>query len=486
MLEKKLIVHVTHGKQFKNKASSFYRFTNERRSLRHSMSSTILDDETMAEIQRIVSMQDEDGVANTDELRLDLNPNPSRPLVRSRSNLQHQSPAPRGGLFDSTPSPPQYHPNRNQRMTVFMSREHDSMDSVSLAIKKKKLEIQREHEERTKTQAPTRDRAGLFDQHAKVRTQTMSLSPQTESSPRSPSSPEDSESSPKRNSLAEDFSLKISLSNLTKNRKSTRFAGEKSPHSPTHPIDETSPRHTLVNFFKNRKIQKMGDRVMDIAPIITEKEKLERQVRRRSSELGGMFLLNSADKMAPDDVPWYVTKEKKQRHRKDPKKIVNRVDIFSFTSIEEVLADPDAKAMLTAFAEDEFADENIMFWDDLIKYQQEGLLSHRIEMAKTLFNTYVDPKAPMALNINLKSVQECRLIHETGSEEAFSVIQTEVLQALCDLLERLRFSIQKERISEMDKLHQQGALKNETEVVSSSYQEFHLMEGFDALYKNKY
>jgi hypothetical protein len=111
------------------------------------------------------------------------------------------------------------------------------------------------------------------------------------------------------------------------------------------------------------------------------------------------------------------------------------------------------------------------------------LLSHRIELAKYLFDTYVDPKAPLALNINMQSVEECRISHTTGAEDAFHTIQIDVLQALCDLLERLRFSVQKQRIMEMDKFTEEKIVET---VSKSPDNEFRLMAGIEALYKNKY
>lgn len=122
---------MTHGKEFKDKSNTFYRFTNERRSLRHSLK---LNEETITEINRILSVQEktensEDKENNKQyiegysDLRIQL-PH-TKPISRTVSSFEG-SPPRKPRLFDSTSSPsPMYHNNRKEKMTVFMSREHD-------------------------------------------------------------------------------------------------------------------------------------------------------------------------------------------------------------------------------------------------------------------------------------------------------------------------------------------------------------------------
>ncbi|KAG2377443.1 hypothetical protein C9374_009354 [Naegleria lovaniensis] len=128
------------------------------------------------------------------------------------------------------------------------------------------------------------------------------------------------------------------------------------------------------------------------------------------------------------------------------------VDIYMerFASIDDVLKHPKACTILTQFAVDEYAEESIFFWKEWKAYRKEARMSKKVEMAVNIFNVYVNPEGPLALNINKKLIDECRKTYLNADDDCFDDIGKEVKRILTDLFERLKLGLQKQKNQELN------------------------------------
>ncbi|KAL9645607.1 hypothetical protein ABK040_000669 [Willaertia magna] len=132
------------------------------------------------------------------------------------------------------------------------------------------------------------------------------------------------------------------------------------------------------------------------------------------------------------------------------------VDLDKFETIEDVLRNTKASSMLSQFAQEEVAEENILFWNDLKVYKQETRLSKKLDVSRRIFDTYIDPIGVLALNINKKLIDECRRKHLNGDNNCFDDVKREVKKCLTDLFERLKFLQKQKREAQFKNYSQQS------------------------------
>ncbi|KAL0487395.1 Rgs16 [Acrasis kona] len=463
IFDKKLIVHVTHKEKFKPKVNSFYRFTNERRSLRHSIKSTQVKEDVLSEITKLLIEYDKNDLG----IR-------SSPL-RKRSISSVSPKKPPASMFESTNGNCDVFDTIQRKKSEIGSfiqcnnqsraASKEQFDHIAkartrrLSVKMSEMSVTRVvsfEEDPTLTTIP-RLQVDCIGSH-----QSTTPSPSTTSAPSPVESPITSPINTPRElgTSPQNGSLTPRQSALSEAEDAIRACGRSLKNNLKHKKTKSQPnedsnsdnKKALVSFFKNRKLTKAQEEKMHHVSKIQDRDLSKVKIgRRRSSDLGNMFLTSTPSENSTSqnyDVAWLVDTEK-HTHSKKRKSVLQRnVDVFQFENIQQVLHDKDAKDLLTAFAAEEFADENIKFWEDLRKLHKETLLTHRIELAKYLYDTYVDRSAPLALNITNNMVQHCLENHHTGSDDAFYDVEIDVLHSLCDLFERLKFAIIIERNKE--------------------------------------
>jgi len=120
--------------------------------------------------------------------------------------------------------------------------------------------------------------------------------------------------------------------------------------------------------------------------------------------------------------------------------------MFAKVTVDESLNNYELRQILKFFAREEYAEENLVFWEAVKVYHDipktASHMDQRVQFAHDLFKTFILETGDMALNINQKLISKCTDMFLTQEMPKMfdMVLDTTILQ-IADLLERFKMSM---------------------------------------------
>lgn len=107
-------------------------------------------------------------------------------------------------------------------------------------------------------------------------------------------------------------------------------------------------------------------------------------------------------------------------------------------TIQDLMKDSVFREKFRKFAQEEFSEENVLFWLEVQMYKTVPSERARREIAKRIYDKFVPPEASMGLNFSKTVVDECKHKMEmpTVDSSLFDRCQAEVEITMNDTLER--------------------------------------------------